>query len=34
MTIAETARVLDLSTATVERDLRTAKAWLSQSLGG
>ncbi|MEM9553090.1 MAG: sigma-70 family RNA polymerase sigma factor [Acidobacteriota bacterium] len=32
LTIAETARVLDLSTATVERDLRTAKAWLSQSL--
>ncbi|MEM1183095.1 MAG: sigma-70 family RNA polymerase sigma factor [Acidobacteriota bacterium] len=34
LTIAETAQVLDLSTATVERDLRTAKAWLSQSLGG
>ena len=34
LTIAETARVLDLSHATVERDLRTAKAWLSQSLDG
>ena len=34
LTIAETARVLDISHATVERDLRTAKAWLSQSLGG
>ena len=34
LTIAETARVLELSTATIERDLRTAKAWLSQSLRG
>ena len=34
LTIAETARVLDISHATVERDLRTAKAWLSQSLDG
>ncbi|MCG8457878.1 MAG: sigma-70 family RNA polymerase sigma factor [Holophagales bacterium] len=34
LTIAEAARVLDLSTATVERDLSTAKAWLSQALAG
>ena len=34
LTIAETAKVLELSTATVERDLRIAKAWLSQSLRG
>ncbi len=32
LTIAEAARVLDISHATVERDLRTAKAWLSRSL--
>ncbi len=34
LTIAEAARVLAISHATAERDLRTAKAWLSQSLDG
>ena len=34
LTIAETARVLDVSHATVERDLCTAKAWLGRSLDG
>lgn len=32
-TIAETAAVLDVSTATVKRDWRTARAWLSMHLG-
>ncbi|MEM1206884.1 MAG: sigma-70 family RNA polymerase sigma factor [Acidobacteriota bacterium] len=32
LTIAETARVMELSHATVERDYRIAKAWLSQAL--
>ncbi len=32
LTIAETARVLEVSGTTVERDLRTAKAWLSKTL--
>ncbi len=31
-TIAETADVLDVSTSTVERDWRTAKAWLRREL--
>jgi DNA-directed RNA polymerase specialized sigma24 family protein len=31
-TIAETADVLDMSTSTVERDWRTAKAWLRREL--
>jgi len=33
LTIAETARVMELSTATVERDLRVARAWLAQEMG-
>ncbi len=33
LTIAETASALALSTATVERDLRAAKAWLATTLG-
>ncbi len=32
LTIAETATALELSTATVERDLRAAKAWLQTAL--
>jgi len=32
LTIAETAAVLDISTATVKRDWRTARAWLSMHL--
>jgi RNA polymerase sigma factor (TIGR02999 family) len=32
-TIAETADVLDVSTSTVERDWRTAQAWLQRWLG-
>lgn len=31
-TIAETAEVLDVSASTVERDWRTAKAWLQREL--
>lgn len=34
MTIQETAHVLDLSHATVERDMRLAKAWLAHALDG
>ncbi len=33
LTIPETARLMALSTATVERDLRVAKAWLAQEMG-
>ncbi|PQJ35911.1 hypothetical protein BSZ35_16040 [Salinibacter sp. 10B] len=33
-TIAETAVVLDVSTSTIERDWRTAKAWLQRELQG
>ena len=32
LTIAETAAVLNISTATVKRDWRTARAWLSMHL--
>ncbi|MEO1083911.1 MAG: ECF-type sigma factor, partial [Acidobacteriota bacterium] len=32
LTIPEIGEVLDISTATVERDLRTARAWLGKSL--
>jgi RNA polymerase sigma factor (TIGR02999 family) len=32
MTIEETAEALDISTATVDRDLRFAKAWLANEL--
>jgi len=34
LTLEETARVLDVSTATVERDWRAARAWLVRELGG
>jgi RNA polymerase sigma factor (TIGR02999 family) len=33
LSIAETAIAMDLSHATVERDLKSAKAWLAQELG-
>ena len=33
MDVEETARALGLSTATVKRDWRTARAWLAQTLG-
>lgn len=33
LSIADTARVMDLSTATVERDWRAARAWLVSELG-
>ncbi len=33
MTIEETARVLELSHATVERELKMARAWLSRDMG-
>lgn len=33
LTTEETARLLDVSTATVERDWRSARAWLAQQLG-
>ncbi len=33
MTIKETARVLELSHATVERELKMARAWLSRDMG-
>lgn len=32
LTLAETAKILGISTATVERDLRMAKAWLTQAV--
>jgi RNA polymerase sigma factor (sigma-70 family) len=32
LSVPETARVLGLSTATVERDWRTARAWLALNL--
>ena len=32
LTIPEIAEALDISTATVERDLRTARAWLAKTL--
>ena len=32
MDVEETARVLGLSTATVKRDWRSARAWLAQAL--
>lgn len=34
LTIAETAEVLELSHATVERDLKMARAWLAAELSG
>lgn len=34
MDVEETARALGLSTATVKRDWRLARAWLAQELGG
>lgn len=34
LSVPETARVLGISTATVERDWRTARAWLAVELGG
>lgn len=34
LTVAETARVLDCSPATVSRDWRFARAWLARELGG
>lgn len=34
MSVAETARALDMSTATVKRDWRVARAWLTQALEG
>lgn len=34
MDVEETAKALGLSTATVKRDWRTARAWLAQALGG
>ena len=34
LTIEETAAVLDVSTATVERELRLARAWLARQLLG
>ena len=34
LSIAETAEVLGLGTATVEREWRTARAWLRRELGG
>ena len=33
LTIEETARVLRVSTGTVERDWRAARAWLASELG-
>jgi DNA-directed RNA polymerase specialized sigma24 family protein len=34
MDVEETARALGLSTATVKRDWRLARAWLAQALEG
>lgn len=34
LTIQETAKVLDISTATVERELRLARSWLARELMG
>lgn len=34
MTIAETARALDVSPATIKRDWSMARAWLNRELGG
>lgn len=34
MTIDETAEVLEVGHATVERDLKMARAWLAQAMGG
>lgn len=34
LTYAETATALDISEATVDRDLRMAKAWLAREMGG
>lgn len=34
MDVEETAKALGLSTATVKRDWRAARAWLAQALGG
>jgi RNA polymerase sigma factor (sigma-70 family) len=34
LSLEETAEVLDVSPATVKRDLRFARAWLAAELGG
>lgn len=34
LSLEEIARVVDVSLATVKRDLRSARAWLAVELGG